>query len=68
MFLACSLPSKSSALLLPSCTLTFLPFQNKDHRDKCIYVTSQILIQKYKLLLNLEPMQMTCTAPDSAVK
>lgn len=67
MFLVCSLPSKSSAVLLPGCTLTFLPFQKKDHKDKCVYVTSQILIQKYKLL-TLEPMQTTCTALDSAVK
>lgn len=67
MFLVCSLPSKSSALLLPSCTLTFLHFQNKNHKNKCVYVTSEILIQKYKLL-TLEPMQMTCTAPDSAIK
>lgn len=67
MFLICSLPSKSAALLLCSCTLTFLPFQNKAHKDKCAYVTIQILIQKYKLLA-LEPMQMTCRALDSAVK
>lgn len=61
MFLVSFLPSKPSALLLPNYSCTFLPFQNKDHKDECVSVTPQILIQKHRLL-TIKPMQTTCTA------